>query len=365
VRPRLTAEIAETAEKRFAQRSLRSIVISRFASEIAGTAEKSLALRSLRALRLIVGSFLCAVLSVVPAFAQQTHLLVITGVPGDEEHAAQFQKWATSFIDAAKKNDAVPDAHITYLAGPRASRDGIEKAFTDLAARARPNESVVVLLIGHGSFDGTQAAFNLLGKDLTVPEWVKLLGKLSAQRVAFVNTSSSSGAFLPAVAAPGRVVVTATKTGGERNETQFPEHFVGAFIDNAADRDRNGHVSIGEAFEYAKAKVVEAFKQKGNLLTEHATMDDGAGASAESHLAATIFLGTGRAEDSLAVDTSDPAMRALVDERNAIEQQIAGLKLKKTSMAEAQYDAEMETLLTNLALKTRAIRELQAKKAKP
>jgi hypothetical protein len=338
-------------------------VRSRLNAEHAEIAEKNFSLRSPRSLRSLVVAVVCTLLCAAPAFAQQTHLLVITGVPGDEEHAAQFQKWATGFIDAAKKNDAVPDANITYLAGARASRDGIEKAFTDLAARARPNESVVVLLIGHGSFDGTQAAFNLLGKDLTVPEWVKLLGKLSAQRLAFVNTSSSSGAFLPAVAAPGRVVVTATKTGGERNETQFPEHFVGAFIDNAADRDRNGHVSIGEAFEYAKTKVVQAFQQKGLLLTEHATMDDGPGG--DTRLAATIFLGTGRAEDSLAVDTSDPAMRALVDERNAIEQQIAGLKLKKTSMAEAQYDAEMETLLTNLALKTRAIRELQAKKAKP
>jgi hypothetical protein len=305
---------------------------------------------------------LFCVLAASPAFAQRTHLLVITGVPGDEEHAAQFQTWATAFIDAAKKKDAVPEANVTYLAGAKATRDGVDKAFTELAARARPNESVVVLLIGHGSFDGTQAAFNLPGPDPTVADWAKLLGKLSAQRVAFVNTTSSSGAFLPGVAAPGRVVVTATKTGGERNETQFPEHFVAAFNDNAADRDRNGHVSIGEAFEYAKAKVVQAFQQKGLLLTEHATMDEGAGGS-DSRLAATIFLGTGRADDSLAVDTNDPAMRALADERNAIEQQIAGLKLKKTSMAEAQYDAEMETLLTSLALKTKAI--LQAKKGKP
>ena len=220
-----------------------------------------------------------------------------------------------------------------------------------------------MLLIGHGSFNGTQAAFNLPGPDLTVPDWARLLGKLSAQRVAFVNTTSSSGAFLPAIAAPGRVVVTATKTGGERNETHFPEPFIEAFRDTAADRDRNGHVSIGEAFEYAKAKVVQTFQQKGLLLTEHATLDEGAGGG--SRLAATIFLGTGRAEDSLAVDTSDPAMRALVDERSAIEQQIAGLKLKKSSMTEAQYDSEMEALLTSLALKTRAIRELQAKKAKP
>lgn len=333
-------------------------------AEHAESAEKFLALRSLRSLRLLVGPFLCCLLCSAPAFAQATHLLVITGVPGDEEHAAQFQKWATSFIDAAKKKDAVADANITLLADRKATRDGVEKAFADIAARARPNEGVVVLLIGHGSFNGTDAAFNLPGPDLTVADWSRLLGKLSAQRVAFVNTTSSSGAFLPAIAAPGRVVVTATKTGGERNETLFPEFFVGAFNDNSADRDRNGHVSIGEAFEYAKAKVVQAFQQKGNLLTEHATMDEG-GAAGAGHLAAALFLGTGRAEDSLAVDTADPAMKALVDERNTIEQQIAGLRLKKGSMSDAAYDAEMEKLLTNLALKTRAIRELQAKKGKP
>jgi len=314
--------------------------------------------------RLVVGSCLCCLLCAAPAFAQATHLLVITGVPGDEEHAAQFQKWAASFVDAAKKKDAVADANVTLLSDRKATRDGVEKAFTDIAARARPNEAVVVLLIGHGSFNGTDAAFNLPGPDLTVADWSRLLGKLSSQRVAFVNTASSSGAFLPAVAAPGRVVVTATKTGGERNETVFPEFFVEAFNDNAADRDRNGHVSIGEAFEYAKAKVVQAFQQKGNLLTEHATMDEGGPAGA-GHFAASLFLGTGRAEDSLAVDTSDPAMKALVDERNGIEQQIAGLRLKKGSISDAAYDAEMEKLLTSLALKTRAIRELQAKKAKP
>jgi len=298
------------------------------------------------------------VLCAAPALAQQTHLLVITGVPGDEEHAQQFQKWATTFIETAKKKDSVADANVTFLAERRATREGVQKAFADLAARVKPTDGVVVLLIGHGSFDGTRAAFNLPGPDLTVEEWATLVGKLPAQRVAFVNTSSSSGAFLPAMAGPGRVIVTATKTGGERNETQFPEFFVAAFGDNAADRDRNGHVSIAEAFEYAKMKVVQAFQQKGLLLTEHATMDDGG----EGRLAATMFLGIGRAEGTLAVDTSDPAMKKLVDEKDAIDQQIAALKLKKGAIDEAQYDAQMEKLLTDLALKTRAIRDLQAKK---
>ncbi len=117
-----------------------------------------------------------SVIPVSSAFAQQTHLLVITGVPGDEEHAQKFQKWATTFIDAAKKKDAVPDANITLLADKQATKAGVEKAFADLAARAKPSDAVVVLLLGHGSFNGTQAAFNLPGPDLTVEEWTKLLG---------------------------------------------------------------------------------------------------------------------------------------------------------------------------------------------
>ncbi len=329
-------------------------------AETAKTAEKTLSQRSLRPPRfLLIASLLC----VIPcsAFAQQTQLLVITGVPGDEEHAQKFQKWAATFIDAAKKKDAVPDANITLLEDKQATKSGVEKAFADLAARTKPSDAVVVLLLGHGSFNGTQAAFNLPGPDLTVEEWAKLLARLPAQRVAFVNTSSSSGAFLPAVAAPGRVVVTATKTGGERNETLFPEFFVAAFGDAAADRDRNGHVSIGEAFEYAKTKVGQAFQQKGLLLTEHAVMEDGG----EGQLASALFLGIGRAEGALAIDLSDPAIKALSDEKDALDQQIAALRLKKGSMDEAQYEAQLEKLLTDLALKTKAIRDLQAKKVKP
>jgi len=300
------------------------------------------------------------VLCASPVFAQQTHLLVITGVPGDEEHAGTFQKWATAFVEAAKKNDAVPDGNITVLGDKQATKAGVEKAFADIGARVKPGDAAFILLIGHGSFNGTQAAFNLTGPDLTVEEWTRLLGKLPSQRIAFVNTASSSGAFLPALAAPGRVVITATKTGGERNETQFPEFFVAAYSDPAADRDRNGHVSIAEAFEYAKARVVQAFQQKGLLLTEHAVMEDGG----EGRLASTLFLGTGRAEGTLAVDRSDPAIKALADEKEAIDQQIAALRLKKGSMDEAQYEAQLEKLLTELALKTKAIRDLQTKKDK-
>ena len=307
-----------------------------------------------------MGTVLSCVLCAAPAFAQQTHLLVVTGVGGDEEHTKKFTKWASSFVDAAKKKDAVPEANITLLADRRATKEGVEKAIADIAARAKSGDTVFVLLIGHGSFDGRVAMFNVIGPDLSAPDCAKLLARFTSQHVVFVNTTSSSGAFLQPLAAPGRVVVTATKTGGERNEVDFPEYFIAAYNDDAADLDRNGHVSVKEAFDYAKTKVTQAYQQKGLMLTEHATLDDGG----EGQLAATVFLGTGRAESALKVDTSDPAVRALLEERDAIEQHIAALKLMKPSMDAAAYDAQMEKLLTDLALKTKALRDLQAKKDK-
>ena len=305
---------------------------------------------------------LCA----APVSAQDTHLVVITGVGGDEEHAKTFHKWATMMIDAARKKDGLPDANIIYLSEKpdldpslikaRSTRENVQKTLTDLAARARPGDAVLIVLIGHGSFNGQQAAFNLPGPDLTPAEYGRLLAGFAAERVAFVNTAASSGAFIPAVAGPGRAIVTATKTGGERNETRFPEYFVQAFTDESADRDRNGRVSIAEAFEYAKARVVRTFEQEGLLLSEHATLEDGVNGS----LASALFLAPAQA--AAKVDTSDPEVRALVEERDAIERQIAALRLMKPSMDAAQYDAQMEKLLTQLALKTKAIRERQARK---
>jgi len=312
----------------------------------------------------------CAVVMLglsAPLLAQDSYVLVITGVAGDEAHAKQFHTWAKTFIEAAKKRDNVPDANITYLAEKtdtdpamirgRSTREVVEKTLRDIAAKAKPNDGIFVLLIGHGSFDGKQGTFNLPGPDLTADEWSKLLARFPTQRVVLVNTSSSSGAFLPTIAGPGRTIVTATKTGGERNETRFPEFFVEAFGTEAADLDRNGHVSVLEAFNYAKTKVAAAYQQGGLLLTEHATLED----LSEGKLAAMTFVTANPTMRIANLDTSDPAVRALVTERDAIDRQISQLKLAKEGMDPARYDQELEQLLTSLALKTRAIRDLQAK----
>jgi hypothetical protein len=311
---------------------------------------------------------LVMLLAASPAFAQDTHLLVITGVGGDDEHTQNFHKWASSIVGAAKEKGGLTDATITYLGDKpeldakvikeRSTRANVEKAFADLAAKAQPADEVVVILIGHGSFDGKMGAFNLSGPDLTADDYARLIGALKAQRIVFVNTASSSGAFLMPLAGPGRTIITSTKTGGEKNEPVFAQFFAEAFKDASADTDRNGRISIAEAFEYAKSKAVATYTKAGTILTEHATLDD----SREGRFAALLYLDSDRARAEKTAQVADPQLRALLQEQAALQVQIDGLKLKKELMPAAEYDAQMEKLLTDLAIKARAIRDKEAKK---
>jgi len=296
-----------------------------------------------------------------PVAAQDTHLIVIVGAGGDDEHSTRFHKWASDVVDAAKKRGVSDAVYLGEKQDPgvtaRATKENVTKAFQDAAKRAKTEDELFVLLIGHGSFDGKIGAFNILGPDLTAGDYATLLDLFKTQKISFVNTASASGAFLQALAGPNRAIVAATKTGGERNETRFPEFFVEALNGEAADTDRNGRVSVQEAFNYALAKVKDAYDKEGHILTEHATLDDGN----EGKFAATQFLAP-RGSRAAANAPADPATRALLEQRDALEEQIAQLRLKKDSMDAARYEEQLEKLLTDLALKTRAIRELEAKK---
>ncbi len=299
------------------------------------------------------------------ASAQDVHLLVITGVGGDAEHTTQFQKWAGATLDAAKKR-GVLDANVQWLGEApeteprikaRSSKDNVTKAFTDLATRARANDEIFVVLFGHGSFDGKMGAFNLPGPDLTAGDYATLLSRFPTQKIVFVNTASSSGAFLQPLAGPARTIVTATRTGGERNETRFAEFFVQALDAEEADRDRNGRASVQEAFDFAVAKTKAAYEQGGHILTEHAALDD----SSQGKLAAAQYFAPERSRTA-AAQNMDPALRALLERREALERQVNDLRLKKDAMDQAAYDAQLETLVTELAVTSRQIREREGRR---
>jgi Peptidase C13 family len=236
---------------------------------------------------------------------------------------------------------------------------------TAFSKTAAPEDVVYIVLFGHGSFDGQTARFNLPGPDITAAEFNTMIRRVPARNVVFVNSSSSSGPFVEALSAQGRTIITATRSGAEQFTTLFGGYFVEAFSSDMADADKNGRISMLEAFQYAKAEVARAYEREGLLATEHAMLDDNgdkngsqtpAATGADGKLAAALSLGS--AADAAPLP-DDPKLRALYLERRDLERRVESLRLLKDSMPPAKYTSELERLVTDLALKTREIRRLE------
>lgn len=301
------------------------------------------------------------------AAAQTTHLLIVVGLTTESEHDEVFKKWGTSLASTATEKLGVPKENVTLLTGPQATQAAVVKAFGALAATAKPEDTVAIVLFGYGTYANKTAKFNLPGPDMTPQDFEPLLARIKSKRVVFVNTASASQPFLEALSAPGRVIITATRTGGEMFATLFGGPFVEAFSSEAADSDHDGKVSFLEAFEYAKKAVDASFAREGLMQTEHALLDD-----AGDHQGSTTPSRDGKEGQSAAVLSlgtlhrqalpTDEKLRALYVERQQIERRIEELKLLKSGMDQTKYNDELEKLATELALKSRQIREAEGKK---
>src|SRR5205823_7833243 len=313
--------------------------------------------------------FIVVTIALVPAAAaaQSTQLLIVVGLSGDPEHGELFQKWGTTLADTATDKLGVAKENVTLLSGDRAARDEVTKAFGALATSAGEDDTVMIVLFGHGTFANKVAKFNLKGPDMTPDDFATLVKRVRSKRVVFVDTASASGPFVESLSGAGRVIVTATRTGAEQYATLFGGPFVGAFTTEAADADRNWRVSVLEAFEYARRPVDAAYQRGALMHTEHALLDDNGdregsmnpGPQAkDGQSAAVLSLGSTRHEAAPA----NEKLRALHAERQALERRIESLKLLKSGMDPDKYAAELEKLATELAVRSRQIREAEGGK---
>ena len=304
-------------------------------------------------------------------------LLILVGLAGDPEHGELFHKWGGELAESASKL-GVPADHVAYLVDQtqegdknvtgKATVEEIGKTFDRFAKQATAEDAVYVVLIGHGSWDGKTAKFNLPGPDMAPADFNTQFKKLPTKQIVFIDTTSASGPFINELSAPGRTIITATRNGAENYSTLFGGYFVDALTGEEADADKNRRVSMLEAFQFAKAAVQRAYEKEGLLSTEHAMLDDNGdkAGSAEpttngpdGKVAALLAIGS--AADAVALP-ADPKLRALVLEQRELEHRVESLRLLKESMEPAKYQSELEKLVTDLALKTREIRSLEGAK---
>ncbi len=286
-----------------------------------------------------------------------TYYVTVAGLGGEPEYEQRFSGWAKD-IDKLLKTGG-PDTKVETLYGPAATRLKVQNVLSEIAREAKPTDVLVVMLIGHGSFDGTEYKINLPGPDLSAGELAGLLDKIPATRQLVVNTTSASGASRGPLAKSNRAVITATKTGSEKNATVFARYWVEALRDPTADTDKNGVVSALEAFRFAEQKTTKFYDAAKRLATEHAILEDtGKGQGTRNPtpengqgLLASRFplLRLGAAQTAAAT----PEKQKLIVHKEEIEQEIDTLKYQKAAMAAEDYKRQLTKLLLDLA-KTQA-----------
>jgi hypothetical protein len=280
-----------------------------------------------------------------------TYYVTISGLGGEPDYDQRFKMVADDIGNSLKK--AGGDTNVITLEAPK--REQIRAKLEEVAREAKPADLLVVMLIGHGTYDGVDYKFNIPGTDISGAELAKLLDSIPAGKQCVVNMTSSSGGSIEFLRRSNRVVITATKSGTEKNATVFARYFAEALRDPAADADKNETVSALEAFRYAQHKTTEFYDTNKRLATEHAVIEDtgkGEGSkdpnaeAGEGRLAAAfpiVRLGANAAA------ARDPLKKPLLDQKEALEQQIDQLKYNKAALPEAQYKQQLTQLLLQLA----------------
>lgn len=268
---------------------------------------------------------LLAMLLLLPGFAAaELHVLIVEGLPGEDNYAQQFARQVTTIEQGAT---SVTDAgNVHALRGTEATRNAVLERLEELSGELGANDQLALFLIGHGSYDDVEYKFNLPGPDLTGEDLAAALDAIGAGSQVLVNTSSSSGAIEELLAADDRLLVLATKSGTERHATRFGMFFAAALDDPAADIDKNDLVTVREAFDYAERKVVDYYERNNQLATEHPRLS---GARAER-----LSLARLGGRRPAVVDTE---LAGLIAERDALNADIDALRLRRDEMALAEY----------------------------
>lgn len=296
--------------------------------------------------------------------------VLITGIGGEEAYVEKFGGWKDRLRQALVNRLGFAEDQVYSLTEKpaedeqRATAEAVRLTFASLRKAAGPDSQIFVFFIGHGSFDGKVAKFNLAGPDLSAADYAQLLDGIKTRTMVVVNMASASGEFVKPLSGKGRIIITATKSGMEQNAPKFAEHFIASLANPEADADKNGRVSALESFNYAVKLTGDSFKQAGTLVTEHALIDDNgdgvghpAAEAGDGALAKTTYL------DSIPQQQAggDLELAKLFEDRMRLEGEIEQLKLRKTELKPEDYEAALEKMLLDLARLSRDIRARQKK----
>ncbi|MFB3903015.1 MAG: hypothetical protein ACE15E_06140 [Acidobacteriota bacterium] len=335
-------------------------------------------------------SLVAAICLSASLLAQSTHALIVTSASGEDQFKEQFWDWGMRLKHVLTEQMRVPKENVLFLFEDpskgaslvfgKSTRSELTRAAEELGGAAKAGDLVLIVLLGHGSYDGLTYKFNLVGPDVTTADLEQLLDRFSRQQVVLVAATPCSGGLTRTLAGKNRVIMAATKSELENNQTVFGGFFVEAFENQVADSDKSGRVSMLEAYLFARKKVEDWYEERQKLATEHPLLEDDGNGRASSVPSPQTGDGllAGRLSPGPAIPPALAAypvhteggvsagnqkeLRELQAAKRKVEADIAALKYRKSSMEEAEYQKDLEKLLLELARTDNRIRELEKPK---
>ena len=294
-----------------------------------------------------------AVLSGAALAHADVYYVNVAGLGGEPDYEQHFAAQAADLDRITRSGDAT--AHVVTLSGPQATREHLQQALADIAGHAHADDVLVVTLVGHGSFDGTQYKFNLPGPDVSGEQLAAWCDRIAATRQLIINTTRASGGSVKALQRHDRVVIAATTAGTEKNATVFARYWVEALQDPGADTDKNQIITGVEAFQYATRKTAAFYETEKRLATEHAVFEEGGKAAPVRDAAADGDAGRMLASFALVrlggstQVATDPAKLALLKQKEQLEQKVDLLKYQRAAMSPEEYRSLLSQALVALA----------------
>ncbi len=304
-------------------------------------------------------------------FLAARRFCVVVGAAGESEYGEQFLAWAKPWQLMEREKSTVTSIGIESSESGRTITNAIaeggavatdkERLLKWVAEASDANEQNWLILIGHGTHDGKSTKFNLNGPDIAAEELARSLDGMPGPWILVV-CSASSGPFISKISGPGRIVVTATKSGSEQNFSRFGKYFSEAISDPTGDLDHDHAVSVLEVFLAASDRVAKYYSDQGLLATEQALLDDNGdgkgtpasfyrGVRAVKSPAGGALLDGALARKTILWDEhSKPHLaQEIREEIEQLERGVESLRSKKAEMDEVEYYRELERIFRRLA----------------
>ncbi|MCY4012860.1 MAG: hypothetical protein OXG82_09120 [Gammaproteobacteria bacterium] len=276
-----------------------------------------------------VAALAACVLALAPLVSAAPHMVIVAGLGGEPVYASAFVEQAQATANAVEH----VAAGVTLLVGEDAGRDRMRDALA--AYRESPREDpVVVVLIGHGSYDGEHYRFNVPGPDPTADELADWLAPLPSEHQLVVLATSASGAAIDVLKDEGRAVIAATKDGHEANAVVFGRFWAAALTEPRADIDKDGRIDADEAFRFVEQAVARHYEDAQRIATEHPRSE---GDIVRFELAA------------IAGEGLDATPGSAATRRDELLTEIDALRKAKGRHAEEEYFATLQELLLELS----------------